>query len=391
MFFSMLDNDQYKFLMMQALFKLGFATVPVEYKFKCRTPGIHFDDLIKDIQDMLYSLDFISFKKEEIDFMRQLRYYHDDYLSFLKRYRFEPKEHIKLGLNKETGELQLRIIGGWYETILYEVPVLAIIEECFMDQQMKSNLRNSVSLMEAEKRLREKTSNLPDGFKFVDFGTRRRQSSVWHEKVVQYCKTIKNFIGTSNLYLAKKYNITPIGTQAHEWGMAHQQLGYRLSKSQAMAFENWIQVYRGDLGIALTDVINTDAFLRDFNDPFLYKLFDGVREDSEKDPINFGHRIINFYNSKKIDPKLKTIVFSNALNFPKAVKIWEQLHNLIQCSFGIGTNLTNDFPQDHIDIVIKMVKCNNAPVAKISNEPGKSMCEDKSFYKYLCNTYNVRV
>jgi nicotinate phosphoribosyltransferase len=385
----MLDNDQYKFLMMQALFKLGFATVPVEYKFKCRTPGIRFDDSFEEIKNMIYSIDSFSFKKEEIDFMRQFRYYHNDYLSFLKRYKFEPREHIKLKLNKETGELQLRIIGGWYETILYEVPVLAIIEESFMKQNSYNASTNLID--EAKKRLKNKTSNLPEDFKFVDFGTRRRQSSLWHENVVRFCKELKNFIGTSNLYLAKKYNITPIGTQAHEWGMAHQQLGYRLSKSQAMSFENWIKVYRGDLGIALADVINTDAFLRDFNDPFLYKLFDGVREDSEKDPINFGHRIINFYSSKGIDPKLKTIVFSNALNFPKAIKIWEQLHNLIQCSFGIGTNLTNDFPQDHIDIVIKMVKCNNSPVAKISNAPGKTMCEDENFYKYLCNTYKIRV
>ena len=171
-----------------------------------------------------------------------------------------------------------------------------------------------------------------------------------------------------------KHNLRSIGTMAHEWLQAHQQLGYRLADSQKMALENWVHVYRGDLGIALSDIINTDAFLKDFDDPLLYKLFDGVREDSEPDPIKFGHRIVNFYLSKKIDPMTKTIVFSNGLDFKKALTIYEQLHNLINLSFGIGTKLTNSWSLPALNIVLKMVMCNGQPVAKFCKCPGKGMC-----------------
>jgi nicotinate phosphoribosyltransferase len=199
----------------------------------------------------------------------------------------------------------------------------------------------------------------------------------------------KNFAGTSNIYLAKKYNIKPIGTMAHEWIMAHQQLNYRVGECQKMAFENWVKVYRGDLGIALTDTINTESFLKDFDEPLFYKLFDGVREDSEPDLIKFGHKIINFYLLRKIDPKTKTIVYSNNLTFPKAIKIYEQLHNLINLSFGIGSNLTNDTDQQRIDIVMKMIQCNGQPVAKISNEPSRGMCESPEFYNYLKKVFQI--
>jgi nicotinate phosphoribosyltransferase len=186
-----------------------------------------------------------------------------------------------------------------------------------------------------------------------------------------------------------KYNIPSIGTMAHEWLQAHQQLKWRLVDSQKMALRNWVKVYGGDLGIALADVINTDAFLKDFDEPLLWKLFDGVREDSEPDPIAFGHRIINFYQSKAVDPLTKTIVFSNGLDFPKAFKIYDELKNLINISFGIGTKLTNDWNVPALNMVIKMVSCNRAPVAKISNSPGKGMCESPEFVSYLKSVYQV--
>jgi nicotinate phosphoribosyltransferase len=158
-----------------------------------------------------------------------------------------------------------------------------------------------------------------------------------------------------------------------------------------MAFENWVKVYRGDLGYALADTINTEAFLKDFDDPLFYKLFDGVREDSEPDPIAFGHKIINFYIYRKINPKTKTIIFSNNLNFEKAKSIYRELHNLINVSFGIGTNLTNDTGKDtRLDIVIKMVRCNGQPVAKISNAPGKTMCDNPQFVSYLKSVFSIK-
>ena len=166
----------------------------------------------------------------------------------------------------------------------------------------------------------------PDDFYWAEFGTRRRKSFDWQRKQVSHMASRfpKNFVGTSNLHIAREFNLTPIGTQAHEWYQLHQQLDYRLINFQKAALENWVKVYRGDLGIALADIINTDAFLKDFDDTYFCKLFDGVREDSEKYPIVFGHRMANFYISKGINPRTKKIIFSNNLTFKKAYEIWEQ-------------------------------------------------------------------
>ncbi len=382
--FSLLDNDQYKFTMQQALLKLGYAAVPVEYKFKCRNEGVDFSKAFPMIKHNIDCLRDIHFHPDEIDYLRSLRYFSEEYIGFMKNYKFDT-DFVNVTLDEKTGELNVTIKGPWFHTILFEVPLLAIISDSYG--------RNSSEISNcsiAENRLADKLSNLPEGFKFADMGTRRRRTMVFHAYVVEYCKKTvpNNFIGTSNLALAMKYNVKAVGTMAHEWLQAHQQLGYRLVDSQKMALENWVKAYRGDLGIALSDVINTDAFLKDFNDPLLYKLFDGVREDSEPDPIMFGHRIINFYISKHIDPKTKTIVFSNGLNFPKAIKIYNQLHNLIGTTFGIGTNLTNDWGTPALNIVIKMVRCDGQPVAKVSNSPGKGMCEDDGFVSYLNSVFN---
>jgi len=282
-------------------------------------------------------------------------------------------------------ELDLRIRGPWFHTILFEVPKLAMISETYSEHNQAND---SIAIS----RLNKNLSDIPEGFKFADFGTRRRRSSYWHDYVVETCKmkAPENFVGTSNMHLAMKYGLTPIGTMAHEWFQAHQQLKWRLVDSQKMALRNWMKVYGGDLGIALSDIINTDAFLKDFDDPLLWKLFDGVREDSEPDPIKFGHRIVNFYLSKKVDPMTKTIVFSNGLDFPKAFNIYAEFKNLINTPFGIGTKLTNDWDVSALNMVIKMVSCNSAPVAKISNSPGKGMCESPEFVSYLKTVFQVK-
>ncbi|MGD2072885.1 MAG: nicotinate phosphoribosyltransferase [Candidatus Thorarchaeota archaeon] len=380
---SMLDNDQYKFTMQQAILKLGFAAVPVEYKFKCRRPQVDFSIFFNKIKNEIFNLRNLTFKKDELDYLRSLRYFSSEYVDFLKNFKFD-LEHVFLDM-KQNGDLDIRIRGPWFQTILFEVPILATISEVYSTFKKADH-------MIAKNILLNKLDGMPANFKFVDFGTRRRYSFDWHEETVSFLKgeKPKNFIGTSNLYLAKLLNIPAIGTMAHEWLQAHQQLNYRVVDSQKMAFENWIKVYRGDLGIALSDVINTDAFLKDFEDPFFYKLFDGVREDSEPDPIQFGHKIINFYLSHGIQPRDKTIVFSNGLNFKKAYEIYDELHNLVGLSFGIGTNLTNDWGFEPLNIVIKMINCNESPVAKISNSIGKSMCEDEGYVEYLKYLFNVK-
>ena len=379
---SLLDNDQYKFTMQQAALKLGFASVPVEYKFQCRTKDFNFSPYFKDIRESIQSLAGRKLLSYEHDYMRSLRYFNDEYLQFLKGFRFDPEcVHLKM----DKGDLDLRIKGPWFNTILFETPTLSNISKivCAGGNELIGEERLKKKLL--------KVSNI-EGFKYADFGTRRRNSFFWHSEVIKKCKllTPNQFIGTSNLYFALANNIKATGTMAHEWGQAHQQLKYRIVDSQKMAFENWIKVYRGDLGIALSDVINTESFLRDFDDPLFYKLFDGVREDSEPDPIRFGHHIIHFYKQRGIDPKTKTIVFSNGLNFDKAIEIFDALHDKINVPFGLGTNLTNDFDIPALNIVIKMVSCNHQPVAKISNSPSKGMCESPEFVNYLKSVYKIK-
>ena len=385
MLISLLDNDQYVFTMQQAFLKLGFGAIPCEMTFKCRTPDVDLLPAMNEMNEGLNDLFTLRLKPDELDYMRSLRYFSKEYLSFLKTFRFDP-EYISVDYGFDDGLKvpKIKIRGPIFYVMPFEVPILATISQAF------GNLMTGNETY-AYKILYEKLEGIPDGFRFADFGTRRRRSFDWQGKVIEFCMGTcpDNFIGTSNMYYAMKHGLKPIGTHAHFWFQAHQQLGYRLIDSQKMALENWVKVYRGDLGIALSDTINTDAFLRDFDDSYFIKLFDGVREDSEEDPIKFGHRIANFYLANHINPRDKTIVFSNGLNFPKAYKIYEELHNIINVSFGIGTNLTNDWGLPALNIVIKMTRCNDQPVAKISNAPGKGMCEDVEFESYLKSVFQV--
>jgi len=394
---SMLDNDQYKFMMQQAALKLGFANVPVEYKFKCRTPDVDLLPAQWHLNEGLASLLDLRFKSEDLDYLETMRYITPEYLSFLKNFRFE-RQYIYTDFDLQDGFKVpiIRIKGPFFHTTLFEVPLLATISESWSRLQDETHpLSEHDAMHRSEQSLRnilDAKGNPPPDFYWADFGTRRRRSFDWHMKQVSHmtARFPKNFVGTSNLHLAREFNIKPIGTQAHEWYQLHQQLDYRLVNFQKAALENWVKVYRGDLGIALADIINTDAFLKDFDDTYFCKLFDGVREDSEKDPIHFGHRIANFYISKGINPRTKSIVFSNGLDFKKAYKIWEELHNVIGLSFGIGTHITNNWETPGLNIVIKMVNCNGQPVAKISNSPGKGMCEDPEFESYLKFVFNVK-
>lgn len=383
---GLLDNDQYKFTMQQAILKLGFTATPVVYKFKCRNEGIDFRPVFNLIKEEINILKHFVLTKRELEFMKSIRYFSKEYLQLLKYFKFDP-DLINVSINEETGELDITIKGGWFQTILYEVPILSIVSQAYMSQ---FNIDINYSI----KRLHDKLELIAPykHFRFRDFGTRRRESVHFHDILIRDCKEIVpiQFKGTSNLYLSMKHHVPSFGTMAHEWLQAHQQLGYRVADSQKMALENWIKVYRGDLGIALADVINTDAFLKDFDDPFFYKLFDGVREDSEPDPKTFGHKIINFYLMNKIDPLRKTIVFSNSLDFEKALKLYWEFHNLIGITFGIGTYLTNDNGiVKPLNIVLKMVQCNGQPVAKISNSPGKGMCESPEYIAYLKSVFGI--
>ena len=240
--------------------------------------------------------------------------------------------------------------------------------------------------------LKTALAGIPDAndspFVLFDFGLRRRYSATWHDEVVQRLASElpAHFRGTSNVYLAKRLGLTPSGTMAHEYLQAYQAFGFRLRDFQKAALEGWVQEYRGDLGVALTDIVGMDAFLRDF-DLYFAKLFDGLRHDSG-DPVVWGEKAIAHYHALRIDPASKRLVFSDSLNIPRALELYRHFKGRIQTGFGIGTDLSNDTPHPALNIVMKITACNGQPVAKLSDEPGKTLCDDQTFLAYLRQVFS---
>jgi nicotinate phosphoribosyltransferase len=237
--------------------------------------------------------------------------------------------------------------------------------------------------------------------KIADYGTRRRFSKAWQEEVLRvlaarlgtYARpdgapgAQGQFAGTSNVLFAMKLGLTPLGTMAHEYLQACQALGPRLRDSQIYGLETWAKEYRGDLGIALSDVYGMEAFLRDF-DMYFCKLFDGARHDSG-DPFKWGERMLAHYAANRVDPRTKTLIFSDSLTVPRTIELYQQFHGRCQLAFGIGTNLTNDLGYEPLQIVIKMVRCNGQPVAKLSDTPSKNMCDDERYLAYLRQVFDI--
>ena len=387
---SILDNDLYKFTMQQAVFH-GFYNTKVGYKFVCRNKNISFKEISGRIIDEINSVASLKLTDEEEAYLRSIRYLKEDYIDFLKLFRYDPKRHVSCSVDNE-GNLDITIDGRWLYTILYEVPVLSIVNEVYFEN-LSAGTSGKDIFAKGEELLDEKINlvNNVEGIRIIDFGTRRRFSHEWHDRVVGIMKGSlpKVFNGTSNVYFAMKYGLTPVGTMAHEWIMAGQAQEVRLVNSQRLMLERWVGEYRGDLGIALTDTVCMDAFLRDF-DLYFAKLYDGCRHDSG-DPYLWAEKLIDHYKKLNIDPVTKTAVFSDGLDFPKAVEIYNKFKGRIRTSFGIGTNLTNDVGFKPLNIVIKMTGCNNQQVAKLSDEPGKSICEDEKFLDYLKYVYDYRL
>ncbi len=198
----------------------------------------------------------------------------------------------------------------------------------------------------------------------------------------------ENLAGTSNVMFAAKHGLTPLGTMAHEYLQACQALGPRLRDSQTFGFETWAREYRGDLGIALSDVYGMDAFLRDF-DMYFCKLFDGARHDSG-DPIVWGERLLEHYERNRVDPRTKTLVFSDSLDFPRVIELYTRFKDRARIAFGVGTNLTNDLGYTPLQIVIKMIRCNGQPVAKLSDSPEKNLCDDVAYLAYLRQVFEIK-
>lgn len=385
---SLLDTDLYKYTQQQVALH-QFPTVDVTYEFKCRNEAEFTQVMLEDIQKEIDHYCTLQFTKSELDWLRSIRFFSKDYIDFLSLYK-PNREHIQV--YRHGFDLHVEVTGPWYLTIPFEVPVLAIINEVYFrytppdipggfDRMM---YEGQVSL--DNKRIVAKTQEIP----FADFGTRRRYSRDWQHHVVKTLMSLPNFTGTSNVYLARHFGIRPIGTMAHEFmmvGQAREDVPVR--NSQKAMLQAWVDEYRGDLGIALTDTVGIDAFLADF-DLYFAKLYDGLRHDSG-DPIEWGEKVIAHYESLNIDPKTKTLVFSDGLDMMLALEIYTRFKDRARVSFGIGTNLTNDFEGvTPLQIVMKLVEVNGRPVAKISDSPGKGMCKDSGYLDYLRTVFHIK-
>ncbi|WP_373358321.1 nicotinate phosphoribosyltransferase [Acinetobacter lactucae] len=391
---SLLDTDLYKFTMLQVVLH-KFPQTHSVYHFRCRNledtvyPLV---DILDDLNEQLDHLCNLKYKEDELQYLRKLRFIKSDFVDYLELFQLK-RRFIQANIDAE-GRLDIRIEGPMVQAMMFEIFVLAIVNELYF-----SRIKTDQVWAEGEHRLQAKLeliqqyekSQQPNDPPFLvsDFGTRRRYSFEWQKHVVAaFHKTVPNvFRGTSNVLLAKELNITPIGTMAHEFLQAFQALDVRLRDFQKAALETWVQEYRGDLGIALTDVVGMDAFLRDF-DLYFAKLFDGLRHDSG-DPYEWGDKAYAHYRKLKIDTKTKMLTFSDGLDLPKAWELHQYFKDRFQVSFGIGTNLTNDMGQKPLNIVLKLVECNGQSVAKISDSPGKTMTDNDTFLAYLRQVFDI--
>ena len=385
---SLLDTDLYKFTMMQVVLH-QFPGAEVEYRFKCRNAA-NLAPYVSEIREEIRGLCSLRFQDAELAYLKAMRFIKSDFIDFLGIFRLNEKYVTVTAL--PTGEIDVSIKGPWLHTILFEIPVLSIINEVYF-----RNTQKQPDLLEGRTRLSTKITELQaegmQALKIADYGTRRRFGKSWHEEVLRTLGSklgtglTGQFAGTSNVLFAMKLGLTPLGTMAHEYLQACQALGPRLRDSQVFGFESWAKEYRGDLGIALSDVYGMSAFLRDF-DMYFCKLFDGARHDSG-DPFQWGERMIAHYLKNRVDPKTKTLIFSDGLTVPRTIELYKQFKGRCQLAFGIGTNLTNDLGYEPLQIVIKMIRCNGQPVAKLSDTPSKNMCDDEKYLAYLRQVFEI--
>jgi len=386
---SLLETDLYKFTMWQALLH-SHPSAQAEYAFVCRNKTAYpLADLKDDVERELDHLCGLSFAPEEIAYLRSLRFIKSDFADFLTVFRFQ-RRFISVGTEGET--LTIRAVGPQVHVMGFEIFVLYIVNELYFRRFDQES-----ALVEGRKRLSAKIGQLREfaqepsrrhPFEFFDFGVRRRFSGAWHEEVVAtLARDIPEFFkGTSNVYLAMKYKLVPIGTMAHEYLQSFQSFGVRLRDFQKAALEDWVQEYRGDLGTALTDVVGMDAFLADF-DLYFAKLFDGLRHDSG-DPVVWGEKALAHYAKLRLDAHTRRLVFSDGLDLPTAFSLYRHFADRTMTGFGIGTNLSNDTGIKPLNVVMKLMSCNGQPVAKLSDSAGKTLCKDETFLAYLRQVFN---
>ncbi|WP_159281016.1 nicotinate phosphoribosyltransferase [Rahnella variigena] len=384
---SLLDTDAYKLHMQQAVYH-RYRNISVVAEFRCRGDEL-LGDYASEIREQIQMMSQLALTNDEFTYLSGLPFFKHDYLNWLKAFRYNP-EHVTV--SDRNGHLHVRIEGPWREVIMWEVPLLAVISEV-VHRHRSPQVTAQMAVDQLRKNLasfKEQAADIDlSAFRLMDFGTRRRFSGEVQEAIVS---TLKNefpyLVGTSNYDVAHKLQLTPVGTQAHEWFQAHQQISPVLANSQRAALQAWLDEYPDQLGIALTDCITMDAFLRDFGSNFA-NAYQGLRHDSG-DPFEWGEKAIAHYQALGIDPMTKTLVFSDNLDLDKALHLYRHFHQRINLVFGIGTRLTCNIPGvKPLNIVIKLVQCDGKPVAKLSDSPGKTICQDKAFVKALRKAFDL--
>ena len=390
---SLLETDMYKFSMGQTIFH-QFTSYKTTWTFKCRNKDVHFsEEMVEEIRQQIAAFCGLRFTEEELDYLDNITWIKGSYVDFLRLW--QPRyEEFTITTDAPCG-LSIEAAGTWLNTTMYEIPILAIVNEVYFRmaydydellEQFKTRLSQKVEMLEKNK-YRLNT--------FSEFGLRRRMSAQAQEIAVEALTKLKDtdskFIGTSNVYLAKKYNLKPIGTMAHEWIMCTGQGNHKHNPAYSnwYALDAWVKEYGILNGIALTDTITTDCFLRDFQLTYA-TLFSGVRHDSG-DPYEWGEKMIAHYKKLGIDPGTKTLLFSDSLDFEKATQIYDHFKDKVQVAFGIGTFISNDTNVPALNIVMKTTKCNGMDVAKISDIVGKGMCKNPDYVDYLNRCIEYRM
>lgn len=392
---SLLETDMYKFSMGQTIFH-QFTSYKTTWTFKCRNKDVHFtDEMVEEIKEQVQAFCQLRFTEEELEYLDNITWIKGTYVDFLRLW--QPRyEEFTITTDAPCG-LAIDAAGTWLNTSMYEIPVLAIVNEVYFRmaydydvllKQFKRRLDEKVRLLE------EDTYRLSD---FSEFGLRRRLSAEAQEMAVKAIAEVElpadsHFIGTSNVYLAKKFNLKPVGTMAHEWIMCTGQGNHKHNPAYSnwYALDAWVKEYGVLNGIALTDTITTDCFLRDFQLTYA-TLFSGVRHDSG-DPYEWGDKMIAHYNSLGINPRTKTLLFSDSLDFERATALYDYFKDKAKVAFGIGTFISNDTDEEALNIVMKTTKCNGMDVAKISDVAGKGMCKNPDYVDYLnrCIDYRMK-
>ena len=381
------DTDLYKFTMGQVMFH-KHTNLNGVYLFKCRNKDVEFTpEMVDEINAQIDHLCTLTFTDEELDYLNSLRFIKSDYVEFLRLWR--PLRRYVTCHGNPDGTLNLQVDGPLFSVMQFEIYLLEIVNEVYF--RMKYDYDEL--LYYAVIKLFHKMNNINTGkytFNFAEFGCRRRLSREFQDFAVERLLLTGKCVGTSNVYLAMKYGCKPIGTYAHEYVQMFQGIpGVTLAYTNKMAMDEWFDEYQGDLGTALTDTLGTDLFLMDFN-RLQATCYTGVRHDSG-DPIEWGEKLIAHYEKLGVDPKTKTLLFSDGLDFDKAQSIYDVFKDRINVSFGIGTYLSNDTNVNPINIVIKLQYVNGHPVAKLSDVPGKTMCQNNDYITYLKNAVDYRI